>query len=88
MGDFFLLLLITGSALVWKKEESSNGSLKVSVTRNHKKGRLLFEILFAAATRMKKLLGAGDLLWLGVKMLRFGRVATKPGQTQLNKRRV
>lgn len=51
MGYFFLLLLITGSALVWKKEESSNGSLKVSVTRNHKKGRILFEIKVSGVVR-------------------------------------
>lgn len=44
MTYFFLFLAVTCTALVWKKGGLSEGSIKVSVQRNHKKGRILFEI--------------------------------------------
>ncbi|WP_035625288.1 SRPBCC family protein [Herminiimonas sp. CN] len=44
MTYFFLLLAITCSALVLTKEGVSNGSVEVSVRRNRKRGRILFEI--------------------------------------------
>ena len=40
----FLLLAITLTALVWLKEEAPDGNVRVSVKRNHIKGRILFEI--------------------------------------------
>lgn len=51
MTYFFLLLIITCSALVWKKEGALNGSIEVSVKRNHAKGRILFEIQVSGLVR-------------------------------------
>lgn len=44
MTYFFLLLAISGAALVWEKRGLQDGSFGASVTRNHTKGRILFEI--------------------------------------------
>ncbi|MGV8893867.1 MAG: SRPBCC family protein [Burkholderiaceae bacterium] len=44
MTYFLLFLTITYAALAWKKRELPDRSIEVSVKRNHKKGRILFEI--------------------------------------------
>lgn len=51
MTYFFLLLAIGCTALVWPKGGLANGSIEVSVKRNHTKGRILFEIQVSGLVR-------------------------------------